>query len=306
MQYVNLGIAGVKVSPIALGLGFRQQSSEQEAQHVIEHAIDLGVNFLDCANMYSLTATRKSEEVLGRVLRTKRDDVVITSKVNSPVGQGPNDRGTSRYHIMREVDNSLRRLGTDHVDVYLLHAFDDETPLDETLRAMDDLVTVGKVRYVGCCNFTAWQVCKALWTADRLNTDPIICVQNPYNLLNRALENEMFGLLRDQGLGAMAYSPMAVGRLTGGPGGLDGSEPGDTLDVVSVVREIAAGRDKTMAQVALNWVLSHQEITVAIAGCDTVEQVDENLGALGWELDEPELARLNKASESLRWYPVTG
>jgi aryl-alcohol dehydrogenase-like predicted oxidoreductase len=191
------------------------------------------------------------------------------------------------------------------VDVYLLHAFDDETPLDETLRAMDDLVTVGKVRYVGCCNFTAWQVCKALWTADRLNTAPIICVQNPYNLLNRALENEMFGLLRDQGLGAMAYSPMAVGRLTG-PGGSDASEPGDAPAVVSVVRDVAAERGKTMAQVALNWVLSHQEITVAIAGCDTVEQVDENLGALGWELDEPELARLNKASESLRWYPVTG
>ncbi len=305
MQYVNLGSAGVKVSTIAMGLGFRQQSSEREAQHVIEHAIDSGVNFLDCANNYSLTATRKSEEVLGRVLETKRNDVVITSKVNTPTGQGPNDRGTSRYHVMREVDNSLRRLGTDHVDVYLLHAFDDETPLDETLRAMDDIVTAGKARYVGCCNFTAWQVCKALWTADRLNAAPIICVQNPYSLLNRALENELFGLLRDQGLGAMAYSPMAVARLTGARA-LDASEPAEANQVVTAVREIAAERGKTMAQVALNWVLSHDEITVAIAGCDTVEQVDENVGALGWELDEPELARLNKASESLRGSPVTG
>ena len=293
------------MSTIAMGLGFRQQSSEREAQHVIEHAIDSGVNFLDCANNYSLTATRKSEEVLGRVLETKRNDVVITSKVNTPTGQGPNDRGTSRYHVMREVDNSLRRLGTDHVDVYLLHAFDDETPLDETLRAMDDIVTAGKARYVGCCNFTAWQVCKALWTADRLNAAPIICVQNPYSLLNRALENELFGLLRDQGLGAMAYSPMAVARLTGARA-LDASEPAEANQVVTAVREIAAERGKTMAQVALNWVLSHDEITVAIAGCDTVEQVDENVGALGWELDEPELARLNKASESLRGSPVTG
>jgi aryl-alcohol dehydrogenase-like predicted oxidoreductase len=205
---------------------------------------------------------------------------------------------------MREVDNSLRRLGTDHVDIYLLHAFDDATPLDETLRAMDDVVTAGKARYIGCCNFASWQVCKALWTADRLNADPIVCVQNPYSLLNRALENEMFGLLRDQGLGAMAYSPMAVARLTGARA-LDKSESGDARDVVAVVRDIAAERGKTMAQVALNWVLSHQEITVAIAGCDTVEQVDENLGALGWELDEPELARLNSTSESLRRNPIT-
>jgi aryl-alcohol dehydrogenase-like predicted oxidoreductase len=170
---------------------------------------------------------------------------------------------------------------------------------------MDDVVTAGKARYVGCCNFTAWQVCRALWTADRLNAGPIICAQNPYSLLDRALENEMFGLLRDQGLGAMAYSPMAVAWLTGARA-LDASESGDAPAVVNVVQDMAVERGKTMAQVALNWVLSHQEITVAIAGCDTVGQVEENLGALGWELEEPELARLNKASESLRGSPVTG
>jgi len=304
MQYVNLGNAGIKVSPIALGLAFRQQSSEPEAQRVIERAIDLGVNFFDCANNYSLTSTRKSEEVLSSVLQTKRDDLVITSKVNTPTGQGPNDGGTSRYHIMREINNSLRRLRTDHLDVYLLHAFDFETPLDETLRAMDDIVTAGKARYVGCCNFTAWQVCKALWTADRINAAPMVCIQNPYNLLNRALENEMFGLLDDQGLGAMVYSPLAIARLTGARS-LDKRQPDEASDVMTVVREIADERGKTMAQVALNWVLSHPEITVAIAGCDKVDQVDENLGALGWELSDLELARLNKASKTLRWKPIT-
>ena len=212
MEYVNFGSAGVKVSRIALGLAFRGQRTADEAQRVIEHAIDSGINLIDCANTYRLGDNRiagvaRSEEILNRVLKTRRDDVVITSKVFEPVGGGPNDRGTSRYHIMREVERSLKRLGTDRIDVYLLHAFDPETPLDETLRALDDLVKGGKVRYIGCCNFAAWQVCRALWTADGIDSSPFICVQNPYSLLDRGLEREMFGLVRDQGLGVMAYSP---------------------------------------------------------------------------------------------------
>ena len=220
MQYVDFGGAGVRVSRIALGLGFRGQASADEAQRLIEHAIDSGINFIDCANSYTLGAGSKpdatrSEEVLSRVLKTRRDEVVITTKVAGRSGPGPNDQGLSRCHIMREVERSLRRLGTDHIDVYLLHSFDLETPLEETLRALDDLVAQGKVLYVGCCNFAAWQVVKALWTQDGINADPFICVQNPYSLLNRSLEREMFGLLGDQGLGAMVYSPLAVGLLTG-------------------------------------------------------------------------------------------
>ena len=318
MQYVNFGSAGVKVSPIALGLGFRGQASADEAQRVIEHAIDSGINLIDCANIYELgdhtvpDATR-SEEVLGRVLKTRRDEVVITTKVASRIGPGLNDVGLSRYHIMQEVERSLRRLRTDRIDVYLLHRFHADTPLEETLRALDDLVTQGKVVYVGCCNFDAWQVCKALWAQDRTNADPFICVQNQYSLLYRGLEDEMFALVRDTGLGVMVYGPLAVGLLTGTytpgeappPGSVWASKRRDALDsamsdhtaaVLDAVRGIAEERGKTMVQVALNWVLSHPEVTVAISGSDTVEQLDDNLGALGWELSEQEMARLNDVS----------
>ena len=317
MEYVNFGSAGVKVSRIALGLGFRGQSSLDEAQRVIEHAIDSGVNFLDCANGYGarLGGPGLSEKVLGRVLRTRRDEVVITTKVNSTMGDGPNDKGISRYHIMKEVENSLRRLGTDHIDIYLLHQPDDSTPLEETIRALDDLVTQGKVRYVGCCNFAAWQVCKALWVADRLNADPFICVQNQYSLLGRALESEMFGLVRDQGLGVMVFSPLAVGLLSGayhpdqlppkGSAWEDRREDfqrlmsGGGRGVVQAAQDIASERGKTAAQVSLNWVLSQPEVTVAISGCDTIEHLDDNLGAVGWELTGDELAKLDDASRDL-------
>ena len=318
MEYVNFGSAGVKVSPLALGLGFRGVSSADEAQRLIEHAIGSGINLIDCANFYGLAGGAgrgaRSEEILGRVLKTKRDDLVITSKVHGQIGSGPNDQGSSRYHIMREVERSLQRLGTDHIDVYLLHHYDPTTALEETLRALDDLVTQGKARYVGCCNFAAWQVCKALWTADRINADPIICVQNPYSLLNRALEAEMFGVVADQGLGVMAFSPLGAGLLSGlysrgaspPPGSLWESKDRDRYSAslsgtapatLEALQAIAAERGKTAAQVALNWVLSHPEVTVAISGNDTIEQLDENLGAVGWELSLDEIAKLDEASE---------
>jgi aryl-alcohol dehydrogenase-like predicted oxidoreductase len=214
---------------------------------------------------------------------------------------------------MREVERSLRRLGTDHIDVYLLHSFDLETPLEETLRALDDLVAQGKVLYVGCCNFAAWQVVKALWTQDGINVDPFICIQNQYSLLHRTLEDEMFGLVRDWGLGVMAYGPLAIGLLSGSytpgeappPGSVWAANERDVFEsatsgyaavVLDTVCAMARERSKTMAQVALNWVLSHPEITVAISGSDTIEQLDDNLGAVGWELSEEEMARLTEVS----------
>ena len=170
MEYINFGSAGLKVSPLALGLGFRGQASETEAQYVIEAALDMGINLIDCANIYGMMDDRAniglSEKILGRALVGKRDDVVITSKVASHVGSGPNDFGLSRLHIMREVERSLQRLNTDYIDVYLVHVYDETTPLEETVRALDDLVRTGKVRYIGCCNYAAWQVCRALWAAD--------------------------------------------------------------------------------------------------------------------------------------------
>ena len=321
MEYVNFGSAGVKVSPIALGLGFRGETSADEAQRVIEHAIDSGINLIDCANSYTIGAGSmpdmldipRSEEILSRVLKTRRDDVVITTKVASRIGPGPNDVGLSRYHIIREVERSLDRLSTDRIDVYLLHWFHADTPLEETLRALDDLVAQGKVVYVGCCNFSALQVCKALWTQDRIDADPFICVQNQYSLLYRGLEDEMFGLVRDKGLGAMAYGPVAAGLLTGtytpgevppprsfwaskGRDALDSAMSRHTVAVLDTVRGIAKERGKTMVQIAVNWVLSHPEVTVAISGSDTVEQLDDNLGAVGWELSQEEIARLNDVS----------
>ncbi|HEU5314507.1 MAG TPA: aldo/keto reductase [Chloroflexota bacterium] len=323
MDYVAFGRSGLKVSRLALGLGLRGQADEREAERLIRRAFDGGITLFDCANVYGLTDDRRyagrSEEILGRALREVRDDVVITSKVVSQVGRGPNDRGASRYHVMREVERSLRRLGTDRIDVYLLHTFDAETPLDEQLRALDDLTRQGKIRYAGVCNYQAWQVMKALSSQERLGAAPLITVQNPYSLLDRNLEREMFPLARDTGLGVMAYSPLAVGLLSGAydrdappPDGtlwarrgperfkqaLDGPR-GETLDAV---QEIAQRTGATVAQIALRWVLSRPEITVAISGADTDAQMDENLGALTARVSDEDLQRLTEVSEPA-WPP---
>jgi len=320
MDYINFGAAGVKVSPLALGMGLRGQADEAAAQRLIEHAIAQGINLIDCANVYGPMDDRanigRSEVVLSKVLKSKRDDVVITSKVAGGIGQGPNDSGLSRYHILREVERSLRRLETDHIDIYLVHVYDESTPLEETVRALDDLVRSGKVRYIGCCNYKAWQVCRALWIADTVQATPFMGVQNPYSLLNRRLEQEIFGLVRDRGLGLMAYSPLAVGLLSGAykPG-----EPapagslwatrrkdiyGKTMDgyvaaVVQTLHDVAHELGKTPAQVAIAWVLSHPEVTVAISGADTIEQLDDTLGGVGWTLDAAAKARLDNASAAL-------
>jgi aryl-alcohol dehydrogenase-like predicted oxidoreductase len=320
MDYIPFGTAGVKVSRLALGMGLRGQADEATAQRLVEYAIDQGVNLIDCANIYGPMDDRanigRSEIVLGRALKGKRDQVVITSKVASPVGTGPNDRGLSRYHILREIEGTLRRLETDHVDVYLVHVYDATTPLEETVRALDDVVRSGKARYVGCCNYAAWQVCRALWIADARNAYPYMVVQNPYSLLNRRLEDEMFGLVRDRGLGLMAYSPLAVGLLSGAY--QPGQPPPDgslwavrrserfertMQSIEAVVREVqqaAAELGKTPAQVAIAWVLSHPEVTCAISGADTIEQFADVLGGVGWELPGQVRQRLDEVSAGVR------
>ena len=248
------------------------------------------------------------------MLKRHRDDLFISSKVFSPIGDGPNDRGSSRYHIMREIDRSLSRLETDHLDVYILHGWDESTPLEETMRALDDLVTAGKTRYVGVSNFQAWQVMKALWTQDQLTVDPLICIQNPYNLLNRALEQEMWPAQRDQGFGVMTYSPLGVGLLSGiyeqgkppaagtlyakiREGQLEEEMTDTAVATLATLRQIAAVHGKTVAQTAINWVLSHPEVTVAITGGDTVAHMEENIGAVGWSITPEERVRLDEVSE---------
>lgn len=323
MEYVNFGKAGVKVSRIALGLGFRGQNDPAEAQKVVERAIDLGITFFDCANVYGPTGKDAwdighSERILGRVIKSCRDDVVITTKVAGAVGTGPNESGLSRYHIMQQVERSLKHLETDYIDVYLAHDYPHDNPHEETLRTFDDLVRSGKVLYVGCCNYDAWQVCHALWIQERINASPYICVQNPYNLLNRKLEHEMFGVIREFGLGAMAYSPLAVGLLSGAFD-LDKPAPADSLwgtvehrkgrferlmqgpikKTVALLYELATEIGKTPAQLAMSWVLSHPEITTALSGSDKVEHVEDVVGGVDWELDPDIRKRLDEQSKSL-------
>jgi 1-deoxyxylulose-5-phosphate synthase len=317
VEYINFGRAGVKVSRLAVGLGLRGQADENEAQRMIERALDLGINLIDCANIYSPTDDHqrfgRSEAILSRAIKGKRDQVVLTSKVASPVGSGPNDRGLSRVHILREIDNSLRRLETDYIDVYLVHIFDETTPLEETVRALDDVVRAGKVRYLGCCNYKAWQVAKGLWIADRHHLEPFMCIQNEYSLLQRTPEHELFEVVRDQGLGMMAYSPLAIGLLSGlyrvgkdapadsywatrGSKFYAENMAGPAGQVIEAVCEIADEIGKSPAQVALAWVLSHPEVTCAITGGDTVAHLEDNIGALGWSLDSEHRTRLDELS----------
>jgi aryl-alcohol dehydrogenase-like predicted oxidoreductase len=305
---------------MALGLGLREQHDEKQAERLIHRAVEKGINLFDCANVYGLGDDRafigKSEEILGRALKGKRDDVVITSKVNQPIGSGPNDRGASRYHIMREVERSLQRLGTDRIDVYLLHVYDAETPMDETFRALEDLVRQGKIRYVGVCNFQAWQICQALSVQERINASRLITAQNPYSLLNRELEREMFPFVRATGVGIMAYAPLAIGLLSGayrpdalpssstlwarkGSESLTAALNGRPGEVIRKAFEVAERTSATVAQVALQWVMTHSEISVVITGADTAEQLDDNAGSVGLRLADDDIDELNRVSEGM-------
>jgi aryl-alcohol dehydrogenase-like predicted oxidoreductase len=310
MEYRRLGQAGVKVSPICLGAGVRGPLDEERFIRTIEHAIDLGCNFIDCANNYGVG---RSETLLGQTIKGKREGLVITSKVFTKAGPGPNDQGLSRPHIMREVERSLKKLQTDWIDIYYLHKPDPETRIEETLRTMEDLVRQGKVRYVGASNHSAAQVIELLWAADRLGLEPIVCLQNQYNLLRRyPVEPELLGVCRRYGLGLMTYSPLAVGLLSGRfRRGV--APPPDTywdqerlreaLDeradwVIEVLTDLAEQRGATPAQLALAWLLDHQELTAPIVGADRPEYVDDVLGALAITLTRQERQALDAVS---RW-----
>ena len=322
-EYVNFGGAGVKVTRMALGLGFRGQNDATDAKETIATALDGGLNLIDCANIYGLGDDRRragtSEMILGEVMRDRgcRDDIVITSKVSSPVAQGVNDSNTSRWHIMREVERSLQRLQTDRIDVYLVHHFDDTVSFDERVRALEDLVRAGKVRYTGVCNYQAWQVAETLGVQDSIRASRLVTVQNPYSLLNRALEEEMFPMVNHYAIGIMAYSPLGVGLLSGTYGRdsvpdrptLWGGRRSDAYarvmrgrvaDVVEANAAVASEVGATPAQVAQAWVLSHSEVSVSISGADTAEQMADNLGALDLELGTEHIERLNSVSDRLR------
>ena len=310
MEYRRLGKAGVKVSRLCLGAGVRGELDEARFVRTVERAIDLGCNFVDCADNYG---RGRSEPLLGQAIKGKRDNLVITSKVFSAIGPSPNDRGLSRYHIMTAAERSLTRLQTDRIDIYYLHNVDPDTEPEETMRAMEDLVRQGKVRYVGASNHSAARAVELLWIADRLRLEPIACLQNEYNLLRRwPVEPDLFPICRRFGLGLMTYSPLAVGLLSGRyrrgqpvpAGGFWRQEQlADILTergdrVVQTLIELGEARGATPGQMAMAWLLSHPEISAPIVGADSPEYVEELFGALEIELSPDERMALDAVS---RW-----
>jgi 1-deoxyxylulose-5-phosphate synthase len=317
LKYINMGHTGLKVSRFCMGtMVYGSQVSESDSIEIIHKALAAGVNFFDTADCY---IDGKSEEVVGKALKKDRHAVVIATKVGNDMGPGPNEIGLSRAHIMQGVEDSLRRLQTDYIDLYYAHLPDKTTPIDETLRALDDIVRAGKVRYVGCSNFRAWQVCKALWVSSLHGYARLDCVQPPYNLVTRDIEMELLPLCENEGVGVVVYNPLASGLLTGkhnpdkppAKGTRFSSEDIGTqyrnrwwsdanFKAVDRLREIAVKYNRTMAQLALAWTLSNNAITAVSCGATSVKQLEENIAAASIELSKEEIAACNQIWEMFR------
>ena len=289
-------------------------TDEAEAKKIFDHCLEKGVNFFDTANGYT---GGQSEEILGRLIKGHRDDLVIATKVYNPQGLGPNDMGLSRKHIIRACEASLLRLDTDYVDLYQVHADDRETPLEETLSALDQLVRDGKVRYIGASNHTAWRLSEALWTSETHGLARYDCLQPLYNLIERGIDQELLPLCRDKGVGVIAWSPLAGGWLTGKYRGdvpenarlnEAGRPPmGATVDretILDRLTKVAEGVGATPAQVALRWVMDQDGLTSAIVGARNVEQLDNNLGAADLQLDRDAWKELDRVSRLPLTYPA--
>jgi aryl-alcohol dehydrogenase-like predicted oxidoreductase len=325
MDYRQLGRSGLRVSTITLGtMGFGGsgwaaavgQIDVEGAKRQIGLARDAGVNLFDTADVYS---SGTSEEILGAALGSARDEVLVATKVRMPMGDGPNDAGLSRHHIIKGAEDSLRRLNTDYIDLYQVHEWDGQTPLEETLHALDTLVQSGKVRYVGCSNYAAWHLMKALWTADQHDYQPFVSNQLYYSLQNRDIENEIVPACVDQGVGILVWSPIAGGLLSGkyrrgvdAPAGSrhlsDWSEPpvNDEDKLYDTIEEIVAigeARGVSGAQVALAYTLAKPAVTSLIVGARTEEQLADNLAAAELTLTAEELERLDAVSGSPLAYP---
>ncbi|MEE9304650.1 MAG: aldo/keto reductase [bacterium] len=325
MQMRFLGKTGLKVSELCLGTmtfggrGFWKtigEQSQQDADRLVGMALEAGVNFFDTADIYS---EGLSEEMLGSALGARRGEVIVATKVRGRMGPGPNEVGLSRHHIMKACHASLRRLGTDYIDLYQVHSFDPETPLEETLRALDDLVRQGKVRYLGCSNFTGWQLMKALSLQDKSGWDRFVSLQAYYAAVARELEHELVPVCLDQGLGILPWSPLAGGFLTGkfrrdqaGPEGARRStEEGQFIPIdeergfaiVEELERIAKAHQASVAQAALNYLLRKPAVTSVIIGARTPEQLADNLKTTSWEMTPEEVARLDAASEPPPLYP---
>jgi aryl-alcohol dehydrogenase (NADP+) len=318
MHYVNLGRTGLKVSRLCLGMmtygdpGWRSWVLPEEAgRPFFKRALELGINFFDTADMYSLGV---SEQILGRAVRdfTRRENVVIATKAYYPLDDDPNGRGLSRKHLLAAVDDSLRRLGTDYVDLYQIHRWDEDTPIEETLSALDAIVRAGKARYIGASSMAAWQFTKALYLADRHGWTRFVSMQNHYNLVYREEEREMMPLCREEGIGVIPWSPLARGFLAGNRRAADrGATARAKADniahdlyftdadfrVVDRVVEVGAARGVSPAQIALSWLLAQPGVTAPIVGASKMEQLEQAAAATEIVLSDDERKRLEEPYE---------
>ncbi|CAL9661972.1 aldo/keto reductase [Streptomyces sp. Tu 3180] len=326
MEYRRLGASGLTVPALSLGAGtFGGQgplfgawgnTGAREARRLVDICLDAGVTMFDTADVYSGGA---SEEVLGEAIKGRRDRVIVSTKTGLPTGDGPNDAGSSRARLITACEDALRRLDTDYLDLFQLHAFDAGTPIEEVLSALDDLVREGKVRYLGISNFSGWQAMKSLSIAERYGHPRYVAHQVYYSLIGRDYEWELMPLGLDQGLGALVWSPLGWGRLTGkvrrGQPLPANSRLHHTADygppvedehlyrVIDALDEIAQETGKKIPQIAINWLLQRPTVSSVIIGARNEEQLRQNLGAVGWTLTPDQLAKLNAASDKVAPYP---
>lgn len=326
MEFRQLGASGFKVPALSLGTGtfgggnefFRAWGSSdvEEATRLVDISLEAGMNMFDSADVYSAGL---AEEILGQAIAGRRDQVILSTKATFRAGSGPNDVGSSRFHLIKACEGSLRRLGTDYIDLFQLHGFDALTPIEETLSALDDLVRSGKVRYIGCSNFSGWQLMKSLAISERYGLARYVAHQAYYSLIGREYEWELMPLALDQRVGAVVWSPLGWGRLTGKvrrdqplP---ETSRLHKTADaappvaddylyrVVDALDEASRETGKTVPQIAINWLLQRPTVANVIIGARNEEQLRQNLGAVGWNLTPEQVARLDKASATTRIYP---
>ena len=312
MNYRKLGCSGLKVSELGLGTNsFGKRADREESIRIVREAIDLGINFIDTANIYAGTA---SETIIGEALEGRRNEVVLATKAGLVFGPGPNDRGSSRFHLQRQLDESLRRLRTDYVDLYQIHTFDPDTPLEETLRALDDMVRAGKVRYIGASNYAAWELMKAIGISERLGLNRFVSTQVSYSLADRTPERELVPMSLDQGVGIIPYFPLAGGILTG-KSGSDRAPAGSRaatdpnfsrffddgrLELGRRVRQLAGEAGVAPGVLSIHWLIRQPAVATVIVGATSAAQLRENAAAVGLDLSSSQLAQLDEASRTYK------
>jgi len=314
MQYNKLGRAGIKISAVGLGtMYFGKRVNESDATVIIDTAFEKGINLIDTANVYT---GGLSEEIVGKAVKNKRHAMLLATKVNYRLGKGPNDCGLSRKHIVKAVEDSLKRLDTDYIDIYYAHAPDYNTPIEETLRAFDNLVHQGKVRYLACSNFWAWQLVEALWVSEKHNLARFDCIQSPYNLFTRDIESELLPCCAKEGVGVTVYNPLAAGLLTGkydqktspAPNSRLGLEPIDkniywstiNFQAVTYLKKIADSSGLSLAGFSLAWILNNPVISSIIIGVSSTKQLEDNIGTVDLKLTGEQIKACDEVWRQLK------